>query len=219
MKRLIVFALIGSIALISCKKENPVEEPTVPKETVLDYFPLTIGNYWVYESFHCDSNEITCESNSIDTNWVTKDTLINGNTFYKIEGRRVFWKDPVFFRDSGDYIVDEKGKVVFTHLNTQDVFNYETVLNPANDTIFYWYFKLKNKFEDVSVQAGEFECLNFQGSLFRIYDDFETEHFLRNNYSKNVGLVEQKSLFATSLHVVKRELVGYHIIAGDVITP
>lgn len=211
MKRLILIFLIGSTLFFSCSKNDEDSNLDPSNETVLDYLPLTVGNYWIYESYTCDSGEVNCETRSVDTNFVTKDTIIDGETYFKIEGDQVFWSNPVFYRDSGDYIVNESGEVIFTHLNITESFNHDLVLDGNQDTIYYWYFKLRKDTEEVFVKAGEFSCLNFQGSFFRKNDDFETEYNMRNNYSKNVGLVEQSSFFASSLHVVKRELVGYHI--------
>ncbi len=69
MKRLIVIVMMAALAFTACKKSDTDVTPVPPSpepESVLDYMPLAVGNYWIYESFSCDSGEINCVSKSID---------------------------------------------------------------------------------------------------------------------------------------------------------
>jgi len=50
--------------------------------------------------------------------------------------------------------------------------------------------------------------------FFREEDDFQIEHQGHNYYAKNVGLIKQSAMWASSLDVNKRELVGYYLVAG-----
>jgi len=209
MKRIMLILVLPLIIFQACKKEDS-EGNQLPQESVLDYMPLTVGNYWIYQNYNCDSGEINCTQSTIDTNIVTKDTLIEGKTYFKIEGKRLFWDEPRFYRDSGDYIVDSYGKIIFTIKESDDTYNHIDVVNNG-DTAFYWYNYLIENQINITVDAGTFECLDFRLAFFRHSDDFQIEHNTHNLFSKDVGPVKETAMFASNLDVPKRELVGYFI--------
>lgn len=213
MKRFVIMAIFLVIACYACKKDEVVTADP-PKDSVLDYMPLSIGNYWIYETFGCDSGEVNCTSKSIDTSRITKDTVIYGKTYYKLEGNYHLFIDPIFLRDSGDYLVDHKGRVLFTHTDSLQIFNEQIVNDFYGDTVFYWYDKLISQNEEIMVEAGLFNCMDMRTSFFREEDDFQIEHQGHNYYAKNVGLIKQSAMWASSLDVNKRELVGYYLVGG-----
>ncbi len=213
MKRLFFIAVALLFASVACKKDE-ISDPVPAKSSVLDYMPLKIGNYWVYETFGCDSGEVNCISKSIDTSRIIKDTLINDKKYFKLVGNYHLFVDPLYIRDSGDYLVDHNGKVLFTHTDSLQIFNEHVITGLGDDTVFYYYDKLTSQNIQVSVDAGIFDCLDMRTSLFRALDDFQIEHQGHNYYSKNVGLVKQSVFWAISLDVYKRELIGYHLEAG-----
>lgn len=215
MKRIAFFLIVFLFIFQACKKDDSNNNQP-PQESVLDYMPLSVGNYWIYEGYYCDSGEVNCERSYIDTSLVSKDTLINGKNYFKIEGQEGYWKFPKYYRDSGDYIVNEEGKVVFTHLDTENTFDHTYIVS-NEDTIYHWYYQLQEDLESVTVKAGTYDCLNYQGSFFRKKDDFGIEYNMRNNFAKNVGIVEQNTFFASSVHVIKRELIGYYIEPNGII--
>lgn len=213
MKRLIFLVISLAIACVACKKDDtPASVP--PKDSVLDYMPLKIGNYWIYETFGCDSGEVNCTSKSTDTSRIIKDTLINDKKYFKLVGNYHLFVDPLYIRDSGDYLVDHNGKVLFTHTDSLQIFNEHTITGLGDDTVFYYYDKLTSQNGQVSVEAGIFDCLDMRTSLFRALDDFQIEHQGHNYYARNVGLVKQSVFWAIGLDVIKRELIGYHLETG-----
>lgn len=216
MKRLIVIVMIAALAFSACKKSDTDVTPIPPTpepepESVLDYMPLAIGNYWIYETFGCDSGEINCVSKSIDTTIVTKDTLINGNTYFKLEGNYLLFGDPKFLTDSGDYLIDQTGTILFTNTDSVNTFNEQFIISIPGDTIYHFYDKLIHGEFDITVESGVFSCLDFRLSFYRGQDDFLIEHQGHGYYAKNVGLIKQSAFWASNLHVVKRELIGYHL--------
>jgi len=217
MKRIMLILVLPLIIFQACKKEDSGGNQ-LPQESVLDYMPLTVGNYWVYESFHCDSGEINCESVSVDTNFVTTDTLIEGKTYFKIEGEGLYWNEPRYYRDSGDYIVDNQGNIIFTIHKSDDMYNYHDMIKDG-DTIFYWYNHLYDQLVNINVNAGSFKCFDFRVVLYRSADDFQIEHNAHHMFSENVGPVMETGMFIGSLQVRRRELVGYFINAKSTIIP
>jgi len=213
MKQLFFITIALLFASVACKKDE-TSDPVPVKSSVLDYMPLQVGNYWIYETFRCDSGEVNCTSKSIDTSRIIKDTLINDKKYFKLIGNYHLFVDPLYIRDSGDYLVDHNGKVLFTHTDSLQIFNENVVTGLGDDTVFYYYDKLISQNIQVSVEAGIFDCMDMRTSLFRALDDFQIEHQGHNYYAKNVGLIKQSVFWAIGLDVYKRELIGYHLEAG-----
>ena len=213
MKRIILSIFIASLLFSSCKKDNDTPPPT---ESVLDYFPLSVGNYWVYERYGCDSTWTDCTSKSIDTSFITKDTIIDGNTYFKIEGTSpVGQPSTSFFRDSLDYIVDNIGNIMFSSTDFDSKLAEEYIIVNETDTAFYWYYQMQKEPYNIEVDAGTFECLDNQMSFFRHQDDFEKEFNTHQLFAKEVGPVLKQAMFASSTSGFKQELIGYKIIPED----
>ena len=213
MKRLfiVLFITITVFALQSCNEKN--ETDPEPQNTIVEYFPLKVGNYWVYERSSCDSSWSDCNSISIDTNWITKDTLIKNMIYYKVEGKNVVGiNSPYFLRDSSDYIISPSGNIFLSNKDFDKKLYERYEINPSsNDTIFYMYYQFKNKPNIIEVPAGIYDCIDFQGSLFRQQDNYELEFNYHHYFAKDVGPVYQNVLYANSLGGIKRELVSYNI--------
>lgn len=208
MKRYLLIMLALATILPSCKETS---DTTPKKVSVTEYFPLVVGTYWVYERSSCDSTWADCNSISIDTNRITKDTVINENQYFKLEGKNLVGTDiPVFLRDSNNYIVNLQGQIILT-IESFDSILYERYLtNPdKTDTIFHTYNQMVNHPNQVDVPAGIFNCIDNRSSLFRKIDNFEKEYNSHTYYSKYAGLVYQNALFANSLGGLKRELISF----------
>jgi hypothetical protein len=208
MKRIMIIGGLFLVFFASCNKDNnPNDKPEA--DSVLDYMPLAIGNYWVYETFSCDSGGVNCVSQSVDTTQVTGDTVMNGNTYFKLEGSFELFPDQVFLRDSGDYLVNQQGIILFTCSDSLHRFNEHEIIGQDNDTLFYWYTKLFLPASPVLVGSGSYDCLDFRTLLFRKQDNFQTAHQTHHYYAKNIGLIKETSLWAISLKEFHRELIGY----------
>lgn len=211
MKRNILFVFISILFFTACKKENNNNPELSPQESVLDYYPLAIGNYWVYEVSSCDSSWEDCTFKRIDSNYVSKDTLINGFTYFKIEGRTMTSSNPSYLRDSLNYIVDSEGNILFSNTDFETVFHEEYVVGQT-DTLYHWYYKMDSAPFVISVPLGEFSCLDKKLSFFRINENFQHEFNAHSAYSKNVGPVFKQALLASSTGGYKSELVRYKTI-------
>ncbi len=207
MKRIILLVLVTTTAFLSCNKnDNPPSH-----ESVLDYYPLDVGNYWVYETSLCDSTWLDCDFKSTDTNFISKDTIINGIKYYKVDGKKLMGESPYYLRDSLDYIVDSDGKIRFSNKDFELVFNEEYIIQ-NNDTIFHWYNKMIQEPLIVSVPLGDIICLDNRLSFFRKDENFKHEFNSHNAYSKNIGLVYENSMFAIYTGGFQRELTSYKLV-------
>ncbi len=216
MKHLVIAVLASLFIFQACKKEENTPDNS-PKAKVSDYFPLNAGNYWIYEVSYCDSGEINCEVKSVDSTFIEKDTSINGKQYFKFISN--FPMDQIrYLRDSGDYIVDLQGEVIFTHTDSTTIFNRQVVDNDDGDTLYYWYYRLTHN-GMVSVPAGSFDCLDMRGHFFRIQDEYQVDHNIHHLYAPQVGPVKKTAVYASILSVIKEELKGYHIEPDGGVTP
>lgn len=124
---LLTIALLAG--LTACKKYEvsptsiDIEHATVVVATipVTDYFPMTIGSYWIYEVLSIDTLGIEGPVTHIDTVTIIGDTVINGNTFMVFDGSFMTnsnWRN--FYRDSSGYIVTNYGGTALTNQPTTD---------------------------------------------------------------------------------------------------
>ena len=196
----------------ACNKDETDTDPS-PQESVLDYFPLNTGNYWVYERSFCDSTWTQCEAKSTDTTFVTKDTLINNIIYYKVEGVNSLGQSvKSFYRDSLNYVVNSNGTILFSSSDFESKMHEQYVIIDEDDTIFYWYYKMQEELFAIHVPAGSFDCLDNKMSFFRKIDDFEKEFNTHQLYAKNIGPIFNQAMFASSGSGYKSELVDYKII-------
>ncbi len=209
MKRFIFLALISLVVISSCKKDNTEPEPEpIPTETVLEYFPLNVGNYWVYETSSCDSTWTDCHITKNDTVRITKDTLISNKKYFKIESTNSLnYHVPSFLRDSLDYIVNNLGDIIMSHTDFDTKFGEEYIVN--QDTIYHWYVKMQEEHFDVQVPIGDFNCLDKKLSFFRHQENFEHEFNTHVYYAKGVGPVYHNWMYASNTAGIKQELIGF----------
>ena len=86
--RNLVFLGLALVFLFSCKKETE-ELQENNNQVPVSYMPLKIGNYWIYQTYKIDSLGNESIDGAVDSVRVTKDTLINGNTYFVLEGEFV----------------------------------------------------------------------------------------------------------------------------------
>jgi len=210
MKRIILVAVFAVLAFASCKKESNNQEE--PQQSVLEYFPLEIGNYWVYEKAGCDSTWENCNSISIDTNTITKDTVINGFTYFKLEGKQLLSDTPVFLRDSSNYLVTDNGNIYLSIADFNVISDTNYLIIRPGDTLYYSYHQMINHPNNIQVPAGSFDCIDHKLSIFRKADNFNIEYNTHKMFAPNIGLVYENAMYIGGLGGLKRELKSYNFI-------
>lgn len=209
MKRFAFFILILAIGFSSCKKDDSDPDPNpTPTESVLQYFPLSVGNYWIYETSNCDSTWTECHIIKNDTVRITKDTLIGNKKYFKIESTNSLnYHGPSFLRDSLDYIINSFGDIIMSHTDFDTKFGEEYIVN--QDTIYHWYVQMQEEYFDVQVPAGDFNCLDKKLSFFRYQENFEHEFNTHCFYAKNIGPIYHNWIYASTTAGIKQELIGF----------
>ena len=207
MKRIIFLILILAIGFSSCKKDDPNPDP-IPTETVLEYFPLNVGNYWVYETSSCDSTWTDCHITKTDTVRITKDTLISNKKYFKIESTNPLnYYVPSFLRDSLDYIINNFGDIIMSNTDFNTIFGEEYIV--SQDTLYHWSVKMQEENYNIEVPAGTYNCLDKELSFFRHQENFEHEFNTHVYYAKGVGPIYHNWMYASTTAGIKQELVSF----------
>lgn len=217
MKRIILFIFITTIVFSSCNKDETNTDPS-PQESVLDYFPINVGNYWVYEISGCDSTWTDCNIIRIDTVKITKDTIISGTKYFKFQGSNPinYGSSGSFLRDSLQYIVNNFGDIIMSNTDFESIIGEQYIVN--QDTLYYWYSKMQEEFFEVRVPVGYYKCLDKRLSFFRHDENFEHEFNTHVFYAKNIGPVYNNWMYASSTAGLKQELVDFRIIPNNSMT-
>jgi|AntAceMinimDraft_9_1070365.scaffolds.fasta_scaffold06022_1 hypothetical protein len=210
MKKLIIIVLsfgLMSFLISSCEKSSV--NPNDP-ETTKNYLPMSIGNYWIYQTYLIDTLGIDQPVEMLDSISITRDTIINGNKFFVFEGDTYFNHDYLRLqRDSSGYIIDESGKIYFSEDNFIDtLYYYEHV---QNDNIVYMTYNIMQENEVVlTVPSGTYSTLNNLGTVYVPLADI-TKTF-GSYYANNVGQVLSEGVFVFSNSGrFESRLVRYHV--------
>jgi hypothetical protein len=201
------------IAFAGCKKdpEPTIEDPV----TYPDFSQLKVGNYWIYQQFKIDANGIATATETYDSCYVEKDTVINGNTYAKVFRQNLYTPQQkyVFLRDSLHYTVNSSGIIEFSSEDFSTVFNSYSVL-AGPDTVCQVIRKMTDPNLNVIVPAGTFTTSDCRETYYMYpnWTNAGVERYKHNRYSENVGVVvETLPFYASNPEYVERRLVRYQV--------
>jgi hypothetical protein len=155
MKRILV--LIFSLSVFySCTKTHitPQNDDAIPSN---EYYPMSVGNYWVYEFVNKLPDGSIVGSSTIDSIQIVKDTLIDEKLYYVFETDKPYANTRFTRRDSIGYIIDQHGEILLLPSADEALykFHYGYI---GNDTAYsYWEAYI----DDISVQTsvGAYTCM------------------------------------------------------------
>jgi hypothetical protein len=217
MKKMILLLVLVTVAM-ACQKEELPDNPENPPVPEKNYYPLTIGSYWNYQSFEVDTNGIATALSYTDSVKITKDTIININTYKVFEGTNkpfMDWGILDIVRDSSGYIVNIRGTIIFSPDNFADTLQQGVFYKTTNNDTLYTYFSMmEDNGQVVNLPAGAFEVLNYKTTY--IFPDYISNPLLyrRDNntfYAPNVGKVVSAWFYASKTDVIEKRLTSYYI--------
>lgn len=213
MKRVHFFVLMGLLLFASCNdKEDDDQIPNSPP--LADYTPLEIGNYWVYEWVRVDSmgNE-TPMGNLRDSIYISKDTIINGETYFKFEGKLMGYSGyKEYKRDSLDCLINREGDILFSSVNFTDILRIDTIA-----TVTVVHFQMNHADSTISVPYGIFSTLDYEGTYYPLLPSYPYGILYGHNfYAENIGLIKSTTFYYSSpYNTLEQRLVDY----GQLIEP
>ncbi|MGI8893159.1 MAG: hypothetical protein ACR2GN_06830 [Bacteroidia bacterium] len=213
-----IFSLtvVLTILFAACKKDKPIEPIPTPPIIYPDYSQLKVGNYWVYQHYEVDSNGNSTALNVFDTCFVEKDTLINGNTYYKLF-KPLYIPSLSYYliiRDSLHYTVTSSGEIIFSSEDFTSIFSEKYQFVSATDTLCLIITKMEEKDVIITTPAGNFITSNSK-NIYYMYPPWNFAGNLRiqnTRYAKNIGVVsETLHFFVSNPNYTERRLVSYHL--------
>ncbi len=215
MRNLFFVALV-IILIAGCKKDGEIEAPhgTV---NLYNYFPLSIGNYWVYQNYNIDSLGNETLTDRIDSMYINRDTIVNGYQYYVLEGTNFTMGGYApgiirLLRDSSGYIVDEGGRRRIAQNNYTDTLYNES--RPINGNHYYDISSImKTVDNDISVAAGLFDVIECE-IMITIVTPIPTQgetRYHHNYYADNIGEVVGAGSWYSSKGHFETRLLRYNI--------
>ena len=192
MKTYLLTGILFLLVLLACEKSN---EPNQEKqeEEPLNYYPLTTGSYWVYDTYKIDSlgNETLKSEN--DTVAIIGDSLIRGNNYKVFYGKpyNLFNMKKIKYcrRDSSGYIVDGYGLVVFQNVNLNDTSYFYP--SWAKGKYFYHYFmeKYSGNYTTFSTDS----VISKNQTIYKVDNGIKELCTLEKVYAPGIGLVQDQN--------------------------
>lgn len=213
--------LIPLIIFAACKKnDEPApanDEKLIVKENA--YYPLAIGNYWIYEHYQVFKTGIVNKLSLKDSIAVTRDTIINGTKYAVLEGNNRPFTYPSgiidFVRDSSGYLINSHHAVLLSSVNFTDTlgrFYNDDTISKFLYTSIWW---MDQASETLNVPAGTFDCI--VKKTRRGYDFYEKpekkSEDWKSCYAKGIGpvMLEYNYQYAIDISKVEKRLVRYHV--------
>ncbi len=199
------------VLLSSCQKkgQNPVA-PNASNDKIADYYPLSVGNYWIYEIYEGDSASDLTDQNRIDSIYVEKDSLINGKIFKVI--KTTFLGQITLIRDSSDYIVTSDGQKIFS--TNPAILTLSKQYFPEYDSSYFLVWNMKKTDSVFNCPNGQYLSKYVIGTLTQIKPSDIKNNKVRtifSAYSKGIGLVGRRATFLVGGSFLEWRLIRYKI--------
>lgn len=205
MRSIFIFPFI-LILFASCSDEfynvtNIIEQPKSPT-LAEEYFPLTVGNEWVYKISYCDSIQNNCIISRYDTLSIVSDSIYQTDTFFLLK-ETGFMGFPRAIRSDSIFLYRESGDVFFCSNVDQDLiipFLVVDSIGGVETEIWNGFYHLIDLDFAIYVPVGVMPVVNFQGQIFSEINGYSHELVVDNYYSKNIGLVKFTLKYLNSPH-------------------
>ena len=206
--------VIVSLAVMSACKKTHNNEITYAK-----YLPLKVGNYWVYERYNIDTTGVATATGVFDSCYIEKDTLINGQTYYKqIRPSYPFTSfiDYSFIRDSLGYILGTNGGIPVSFQDFTTIISHYYQISGASDTILEATTKMADKDFIVTTPAGTFTTLSVK-TTYNFYPNYagtQNPRYMDTRYAENVGIVTETLPFYAgnpNPNYLERRLIRFNL--------
>jgi len=218
MKRYMTLALTAFL-FIACKKEK-IETTTCNQSQTQEtqentyVFPTTIGSYWVYEWYQIDSLGTETAMTTIDSVFITGDTLIN-NELFTVYSESFLGNPSIRFkRDSSGYIIDQYGGIEYSYVD------FNTTFDGWNNPEYTSSFNMIDMTTTpITVLAGVFKTIERRKSISK-FDGSTISSCAGNtviyptNYASGIGKVRFVTSYISSIplcHHFEQRLINYYI--------
>lgn len=202
MKRTIIWSITLCLLAGSCEKEdlgNPFCNPG-------KYFPLEIGNYWIFRNYvlYDDGN---IDDMDTDSMYISSDTLMLGYRYFHLQGN--FHRKPVnyYLTYAADLVISSANYVFYKCPELID----SKKLYPVMGFDFPAILKTTRMDTVIKVPAGDFDPV----MLFEAHSMLDDSILIvtyKTYYARNIGIVKFSARpQPVSSYESFTELVRYHV--------
>lgn len=220
MKYIVIF--VTAITLfISCKKDtitNPIVNPEANINASFDLMmPIAVGNYWIYKRAVEDSLGNPVYSNQSDSVYISKDSLILGEHYFKFSHTNITFdyyyhfnssKSFIWMKDSTGYLINYPCQLLLDTVDILDSLQTDVIgFNPycklVPDTFLNRNFYLGN-------YSGYWMRKCF---IFPIVNNQFNGTYCYQAFVKHIGLIKARMLFTTNPYhtMYSYNLIRYHV--------
>ncbi len=211
---LVTLVSVVSLTFSSCKKEDNNADSG---QTTSNFFPLKVGNYWIYERFQLDTAGNATALGIYDSCYIEKDTVINGNTCYILSapGMNPGTQERSLYRDSAGLILNYDNRIWLNPYSDDDTLEAHYYYTPGtNDTVVSAISIMDLTPISTSTVAGNFNTINRKTTVtvWPISSFSPNPRYQHCRFADNVGIVtEILPFYTTYFTFTEKRLVRYHL--------
>ena len=201
------------LIIISCDdNKSNITSPAETTESILEYYPLEIGNTWIYEVFMSDSSLNFVSRNQFDSVSIKKDTIIDGISYKEVYSS--FFNETTYITDSAEYIKNSEKEQIFTISEIEELlFRHYYIFN--EDTSFVYEWGTQKIDSSCSVPVGDYSAKYIKG-IVKPYKYDENKHSYRERkllsaYAKGIGLILRRQVYIGSGEYLESRLIEYSL--------
>ena len=194
----LALVLLSCLLSFSCSDDdisNEIPEDAVPEKTTFEFANLEVGNYWIYDVFLVTEEGEETQTAEADSVFIVGDTIIGD--------KRLLIHSGYDYLVPGNFMIFDSANTIFTYPRREVLFTLdESVVVEKDEEEFNGaasaVFGLESTPSTVSVPAGDFECLNYQGFLTSTDPDTNIVRTSNRFYSEDVGLILRQDQFLST---------------------
>jgi len=209
--QVVVIIAVLSVLALSCKKKSEEPIPTPVPVVKANYFQLKVGNYWIYQGFHVDTNGIATPTGDFDSAYIEKDTVMRGFTYYKLIERQylIMPQWGTFLRDSSGYLVTAGGYVIASDCNFTDILAVDT----SSKQIYVGSAQMTGRDSLVVSPAGTFQSITWRNKIVPVPPNpmHWPVRYAYDVYGKGVGKMKSSTFFFSASWTIESWLVRYKV--------
>lgn len=217
LKSCVWLVLMLITLIMSCKKDEdpePLKGPFYP-----NYGQLKVGNYWIYEHFYDNGNGIF-NSIGFDSSYIEKDTMINGEQYFKRVGcyaGYLLQPSVEYLRQYKEYIVSSNGFAVFSSAIPYDTLIVGVVHDTSGGIESLSYTYMADHDSIVTVPAGTFKTMSqrLTGWHYPSCNCADSLTIANVKYAEKVGIVFENRInyyrFNNPYRIYEKRLIRYHL--------
>lgn len=196
MKKISLTLITFLFLLYACKKNNdgPSSPSPEPEITINEFFPMNIGNYWVYKFVNKDVNGDVLGNIIYDTLKIVSDTTINSHNYFQFTTNKPTSNTQFLRRDSSGYIVDVNGDIKLYPYANEGVFNFH-YLTLNGDTVYSYWEEYADNIQ-TSTEVGNFVSMG-RLTIHQSWPNYGGIYTVDSNLYAEIGMIQRSYSFSS----------------------